>query len=34
MNRAWVDALVVVLVAATETLIGVVKKLKKKGKTA
>jgi hypothetical protein len=34
MNRAWVDALVVVLVAATETLIEVVKKLKKKGKTA
>jgi hypothetical protein len=34
MNRAWVDALVVVLVAATETLIEVVKKLKKKEKTA
>jgi hypothetical protein len=34
MNRAWVDALVVVLVAATETLIEVVKKLKKKGKAA
>jgi hypothetical protein len=34
MNRAWVDALVVVLVAATETLIEVVKKLKEKGKTA
>jgi hypothetical protein len=34
MNRAWVDALVVVLVAATETLIEVVKKLNKKRKTA
>jgi hypothetical protein len=33
MNRAWVDALVVVLVAATESLIEVVKKLKKKGNT-
>lgn len=31
MNRAWVDALVVVLVAATETLIEVVKKLREKG---
>ena len=27
MNRVWVDALVAVLVAATETLIEVVKKL-------
>jgi hypothetical protein len=34
MNRVWVDALVVVLVAATETLIEVVKKLRKKGNTA
>jgi hypothetical protein len=34
MNRAWVDALVVLLVAATESLIEVVKRLKKKGKTA
>lgn len=33
MNRVWVDALVV-LVAAAETLIEVVKKLREKGKTA
>lgn len=34
MNRVWVDALVALLVAATETLIEVVKRLKKKGGTA
>jgi len=34
MNRVWVDALVAVLVAATETLIEVVKKIKKKGASA
>jgi hypothetical protein len=31
MNRAWTEVLVAVLVAATETLIEVAKKLKKKG---
>jgi hypothetical protein len=31
MNRAWTEVLVAVLVAATETLIEVVKRLKKKG---
>jgi|GEM_PF-2896110 len=30
MNRIWADALVAVLVAATESLIRVVKRLKKK----
>ncbi len=30
MNRIWADALVAVLVAATESLIQVVKRLKKK----
>ncbi len=34
MNRVWVDALVALLVAATESLIEVVKKIKKKGETA
>jgi hypothetical protein len=34
MNRAWTEVLVALLVAATETLIEVVKKLKQKGKTA
>jgi hypothetical protein len=32
MNRAWIDVLVALLVAATETLVQVVKKLKEKGK--
>jgi hypothetical protein len=31
MNRVWTEVLVAVLVAATETLIEVVKRLKKKG---
>jgi hypothetical protein len=34
MNRAWTEVLVALLVAATETLIAVVKRLKKKGGTA
>jgi hypothetical protein len=34
MNRAWTEVLVALLVAATETLIEVVKRLKKKGGTA
>jgi hypothetical protein len=34
MNRAWTKALVAFLVAAAETLIEVVKKLKKKGEAA
>jgi hypothetical protein len=34
MNRAWTEVLVALLVAATETLIEVVKKIKKKGETA
>ncbi len=34
MNRVWVDALAALLVAATETLIEVVKKIKKKGRAA
>ncbi len=34
MNRTWIDVLVAVLVAATETLLQVVKKLKEKGKPA
>ncbi len=34
MNRAWIDVLVAVLVAATETLLQVVKRLKEKGKPA
>ena len=34
MNRAWTDVLVAVLVAATETLIEVIKKLKRKGTAA
>jgi hypothetical protein len=34
MNRAWIDVLVALLVAATETLLQVVKKLKEKGKPA
>jgi hypothetical protein len=34
MNRVWADALVALLVAATGTLIEVVKRLKKKGGTA
>ncbi len=34
MNRVWVEALVALLVAATETLIEVAKKIKKKGETA
>jgi hypothetical protein len=33
MNRVWADALVALLVAATETLIEVAKRLKKKGGT-
>ena len=32
MNRAWIDVLVALMVAATETLLQVVKKLKTKGK--
>jgi hypothetical protein len=32
MNRAWTEVLVALLVAATETLIDVVKRLKQKGK--
>jgi hypothetical protein len=31
MNRAWTEVLVALLVAATETLIEVVKRIKKKG---
>jgi hypothetical protein len=31
MNRAWAEVLVALLVAATETLIEVVKRIKKKG---
>jgi hypothetical protein len=31
MNRAWIDVMVALLVAATETLVEVVKRLKKKG---
>jgi hypothetical protein len=34
MNRAWTEVLVALLVAATETLIEVVKKLKNKGGAA
>ena len=34
MNRAWIDVLVALMVAATETLLQVVKKLKAKGKAA
>lgn len=34
MNRAWTELLVVLLVAATETLIEVVKRLKQKGGAA
>jgi hypothetical protein len=34
MNRVWADALVALLVAATESLVEVVKRLKKKGGTA
>jgi hypothetical protein len=34
MNRAWTEVLVALLGAATETLIEVVKKLKKKGSAA
>jgi hypothetical protein len=34
MNRAWIDVLVALLVAATETLLEVVKKFKGKGKPA
>jgi hypothetical protein len=34
MNRAWTEVLVALLVAATETLLQVVKKLKVKGKPA
>jgi len=32
MNRVWTDVVVALLVAATETLIEAVKRLKKKGK--
>jgi hypothetical protein len=32
MNRAWAEVLIALLVAATETLFQVVKKLKEKGK--
>jgi len=32
MNRAWIDVLVALMVAATETLLEVAKKLKAKGK--
>ena len=32
MNRAWTEVLVALLVAATETLIEVVKRLRKKGR--
>jgi hypothetical protein len=32
MNRAWIDVLVAVVVAAAESLIEVVKGIKKKGK--
>jgi hypothetical protein len=31
MNRAWTEVLVALLVAATETFIEVVKRIKKKG---
>jgi hypothetical protein len=34
MSRAWTELLVALLVAATETLIEVVKKLKNKGGAA
>jgi hypothetical protein len=34
MNRAWTEVLAALLVAATETLLEVVKKLKGKGKPA
>jgi hypothetical protein len=34
MNRAWIDVLVALMVAATETLLEVVKKLITKGKAA
>lgn len=34
MSRAWTEVLVALLVAATETLIEVVKKLKMKGGAA
>jgi hypothetical protein len=34
MNRAWIDVLVALLVAATETLLEMAKKLKGKGKPA
>ncbi len=34
MNRVWADALVAFLVAATETILELVKRIKKKGDTA
>ncbi len=34
MNRVWADALVALLVAATETILELVKRIKKKGGTA
>jgi hypothetical protein len=34
MNRAWAEVLAALLVAATETLVQMVKKLKEKGKPA
>jgi hypothetical protein len=34
MNRIWADALVAVLVAATQTILELVKGIKKKGKAA
>ncbi len=34
MNRVWADALAALLVAAAETLVEVVKRLKQKGKAA
>ena len=34
MNRVWADALVAVLVATTQTILELIKGLKKKGKAA
>lgn len=34
VNRAWTEVLVAFLVAATETILELVKKIKKRGETA